>query len=114
MESTATVSDSLTELRDQLRLFAADRNWQSFHTPKNLAAAVAVEAGELLSQFRWVTPEQSMALSLEQQAAATAEMTDLLFYLVRLADQLGVDLPTAIEQRLAANAARLPVSSGAA
>lgn len=107
------MSDSLIELRDQLRAFASARNWDTFHTPKNLAAAVAVEAGELLGQFRWLTAEQSLAPTPELRTAATAEMTDLLFYLVRLADRLGVDLPAAIDDRLAANAARMPVAADA-
>lgn len=108
------MSDSLTDLRDRLRVFAGEQNWGPLHSPRNLAAAVAVEAGGLLSRFRWLTPEQSLSPAPEARAAGTAEMMDLLFYLVRLADQLDVDLPAAIELRLAANAARLPVTTDAA
>lgn len=100
--------DQLERLRDEQRAFAAARDWEQFHTPKNLAMALAAEAGELLEQFQWLTPEQSAQLDASRAAAVRAEMADVLLYLVRLADRLGVDLAQAARDKLAHNALRYP------
>lgn len=102
-------ADALRELRDQLRHFAAARDWQSFHTPKNLAMALAGEAGEVIEHFQWLTAEQSAALDPAQREAVALELADVLLYLVRLADVLGVDLAAAAQRKLAINAERYPV-----
>ena len=98
----------LEGLRDELREFAAARDWEQFHSPKNLAMALSVEAGELLEIFQWLTPEQSRSLAPEAQAAASEEIADVLLYLIRLGDQLGVDPVAAARRKLAANAAKYP------
>ena len=91
---------SLTALRDAQRRFAAERDWDQFHTPKNLAAALAVEAAELLEPFQWLTAEESARLTPEQLAAVQEEMADVLLYLVRLADKLDVDLIAAARDKI--------------
>jgi NTP pyrophosphatase (non-canonical NTP hydrolase) len=99
----------LETLRDDLRKFAAARDWDQFHSPKNLAMALSAEAGELLELFQWVTEEQSRALAPEARAAAAEEIADVLLYLVRLGDQLGIDPAAAARQKLVANAQKYPV-----
>lgn len=103
------MTDPLVELRDALRAFAAERDWDQFHSPRNLAAALAVEAAELLEPFQWLTDEQSRVLSAEARAAVEQEMADVLLYLVRLADKLDVDLEQAARTKIALNAEKYPV-----
>ncbi len=100
---------TLEQLMAQLRQFAADREWEQFHTPKNLAMAVAGEAGELVAELQWQTPEESAALAGEKLAAVSAEMADVLIYLCRLADVLGVDLLAAAEEKVVRNRERYSV-----
>lgn len=99
----------IVQLRDAVRRFAAERDWDQFHSPKNLAAALIVEAAELLEHFQWLTAEQSAALSSETRANVTEELADVLIYLVRLADKLDVDLIAAANAKLVRNAAKYPV-----
>jgi len=99
----------LDTLRDQLRAFAQARDWDQFHSPKNLAMALAGEAGELLENFQWLTEEQSRHPSPETLRAAGEEIADVLLYLVRLADKLGIDPVAAARDKLRANAERYPV-----
>ena len=101
--------DALIQLRDMLRVFAADREWDPFHSPRNLATALAVEAAELLEPFQWLTEEQSRDPPAATRAAAEEEMADVLLYLVRLADKLGVDLEQAARAKIARNALKYPV-----
>jgi NTP pyrophosphatase (non-canonical NTP hydrolase) len=103
------VTDALIGLRDALRAFAAERDWDQFHTPRNLATALAVEAAELLEPFQWLSDGQDRNLPPETRAAVEAEMADVLLYLVRLADQLGVDLESAAHAKIARNAEKYPV-----
>jgi NTP pyrophosphatase (non-canonical NTP hydrolase) len=102
-------ADPIDELRQRLRQFAADRDWDQFHTPKNLAIALSVEAGELLEHFQWLTPEQASHLSVDQLEKVRLESADVLLYLVRLADRLGIDLVAAALDKLAINAKKYPV-----
>jgi NTP pyrophosphatase (non-canonical NTP hydrolase) len=97
------------KLRDQLRDFAAERDWDQFHSPKNLAMALAGEAGELLENFQWLTEEQSRRPSPEVLAAASEEIADVLLYLVRLSDKLGIDPVAAAHRKMVANAEKYPV-----
>jgi len=99
---------SLTTLRDALRQFAAERDWDRFHTPKNLAAALSVEAAELLEHFQWLTEDESRALPPGTKAEVATELADVLLYLVRLADQLGIDLHAAATAKIAANERKYP------
>ena len=101
--------DELGDLRTRLRAFAAAREWERFHTPKNLVMALAAESGELLEVFQWMTEAQSRALAPAERAAAAEEMADVLLYLVRLADELGIDLVDAANRKLALNAEKYPV-----
>jgi dCTP diphosphatase len=98
----------LESLREQLRGFAAARDWDQFHSPKNLAMALSVEAGELLETFQWLTEEQSRSLAPETLAAASDEVADVLLYLIRLSDQLGIDPIAAANRKLLANARKYP------
>lgn len=99
----------LERLREQLREFAAARDWNQFHSPKNLAMALSAEAGELLEIFQWLTEEQSRSLAPEAQAAASDEIADVLLYLIRLSDQLKIDLIAAAKRKILANADKYPV-----
>ena len=100
---------TLDELTQRVRRFAAERDWDQFHTPKNLAMALMAEAGELAAGFQWLTAAQSAAPDPQQLARIRAESADVLIYLVRLAERLGFDLLAAAEDKLAANARRYPV-----
>jgi dCTP diphosphatase len=101
--------DALLRLRDALRAFAADRDWDQFHSPRNLATALAVEAAELLEPFQWLTDEQSRDLSPDARTAVEEELADVLLYLVRLADRLDVDLERAAMAKIEKNARKYPV-----
>lgn len=103
------MSDSLVRLRDALREFAAARDWDRFHTPRNLATALAVEAAELLEPFQWLDEAGARDLPPDTRAAVEQEMADVLLYLVRLADRLGVDLEQAAHAKIALNAVKYPV-----
>ena len=98
----------LAGLRDRLRDFARERDWERFHSPKNLAMALSVEAAELVEVFQWRTEEQSRRLEPAALAAASEEIADVLLYLVRIADQLGIDPVEAAKRKLVANAAKYP------
>src|SRR5688572_15488200 len=103
------MDNSLIELRDSLRRFAAERDWDQFHSPKNLASALAVEAAELLENFQWLTEDQSRNLSPDTKAKVLDEIADVLLYVVRLGDKLDMDLIAAACQKIAKNAAKYPV-----
>ena len=98
----------LENLRDDLRKFSAARDWEQFHSPKNLAMALAAEAGELLEVFQWLTEEQSRNLEPKAMAAVSEEIADVLLYLVRLGDQLGIDPVAAAQRKLAENERKYP------
>jgi len=102
-------TDSLERLRARLAEFAAERDWEQFHNPKNLAMALAGEAGELLEHFQWLTFEQAARLPRETRAEVALEAADVLLFLVRLCDKLGIDLAAACERKLALNAKKYPV-----
>jgi NTP pyrophosphatase (non-canonical NTP hydrolase) len=100
--------DALILLRERLREFAQARGWRRYHTPKNLAMALIVEAAELVEQFQWATPEESCRLSADQAEAVRDELADVLIYLVELADVLGIDLLEAVDAKLRKNAIKYP------
>jgi NTP pyrophosphatase (non-canonical NTP hydrolase) len=103
------MADSFTQLRDKIRAFAREREWEPFHTPKNLSMALIVEAAELVEHFQWLTPEQSAALDDKTREEVAQEVADILIYLTRLADVLGIDLAQAADNKLALNARKYPV-----
>ena len=98
----------LRELRDALRHFAQEREWDRLHTPKNLAMALNVEAGELLEHFQWLSQEQSRRLDDDTRKALAHEMSDVLLYLVQLADKLDIDLLPAATEKMRLNAIKYP------
>ena len=110
MKKTEKSSNDLSDLRDRLRAFIAERDWDQFHTPKNLAAALVVEAGELLEHFQWLTADASKSLTAAQLAQVRDETADVLIYLVRLADKLDIDLLDAAREKMAKNALKYPVA----
>ena len=93
----------------QLRTFAGERDWEKFHTPKNLAMALSVEASELLEIFQWLTPEESRQVMQGQDADAVRdEVADVMIYLLRLADVVGVELEEVVAAKIGRNAVRFP------
>ena len=111
---SGTVADvTLDELAVRLRGFAAARAWEQFHTPKNLAMALAGEVGELVAELQWLTPEEAEQVMADQEAAARmrAELADVTIYLVRLADVLGVDLIEAARDKLMESERRYDVET---
>lgn len=105
-----TESLDVAGIAEHLREFAAARNWEQYHTPKNLVMAIAGEAGELLDLFQWLTPEESVRIMEDPQRAALVrdEIADVFQYLVRLADVLDVDLSEAVWSKLTRNEERFP------
>jgi NTP pyrophosphatase (non-canonical NTP hydrolase) len=101
--------DSIDDLALELRRFAEARDWGPFHSPKNLASALIVEAGELLEPFQWLSEDDSRTLSPETLHAVSEEMADVLLYLVQLSSALKVDLLAAARAKLQRNALRYPV-----
>jgi len=101
---------TFTHLRHALRRFADARDWQQFHSPKNLAMAQCVEAAELLEHFQWLTAEQSARLDVQRKRAVADEIADVLIYLTRLADVLQIDPLDAAKRKLRQNARKYPVS----
>jgi dCTP diphosphatase len=99
----------LISLRDELRRFANERDWDQFHSPKNLASALVVESAELLEHFQWLTEDESRALSRQQAEAVRKELADVFIYLVRLSDKLDVDLMAAAREKIGENASKYPV-----
>jgi NTP pyrophosphatase (non-canonical NTP hydrolase) len=104
---------AIPDLQHQLRDFAAERDWEQFHTPKNLVMALAGEVGELIEIFQWLTPDQSAnVLSVPAQAIhVREELADVFAYLLRLCDVLGVDLEQALREKITHNALKYPVET---
>lgn len=100
---------TLAQLQEALRHFAAQRDWNQFHSPKNLAMALVAEAGEVVEHFQWLTEAASRELSETTRQEVELELADVLLYLLRLADVLGVDLGDAACRKLAINAEKYPV-----
>ena len=98
----------ITELQQRLRSFADERDWDQFHSPKNLAMALSVEAAELLEHFQWLTQLQSRSPDSVERDAVASEIADVQIYLVMLADKLGVDIEKAVYDKLARNAVKYP------
>ena len=101
--------DTIEALRTRLRVFVAERDWDQFHNPKNLAMALVAEAGELVEHFQWLTPAQADHLPPETRVEVEPEIADVLIFLVELADRLGVDPLAAAERKLALNEKKYPI-----
>ena len=100
----------ISELAQKLREFAQERDWEQFHSPKNLSMALSVEVSELVEVFQWLTEEQSCSLEDDVLSEVAAEIADIQIYLTRLADRLGVDIEEAVSRKLELNARKYPVS----
>ena len=108
MNAPTPPTATLPALRDRLRRFAAERDWDQFHSPKNLAMALIAEAAELVEHFQWLTEAQSRALPPDKRAQVADELADVLVYAVRLADKLGIDLLAATAKKMDRNEAKYP------
>lgn len=102
------MSSDLEIIRNTLREFAAERDWNKFHTPKNLAMALAGEAGELVAEFQWLSPEESQKLNKDQFNAVEMEIADVAIYLIRLADMLNINIYEAAMAKIHLNKSRFP------
>ena len=100
--------NELEELRIRVSKFVRERDWEQFHSPKNLSMALIVEAAELLEHFQWMKQSESHELSQEKRQQVEEEMADILVYLVRIADQLDIDLISAAHKKMISNAAKYP------
>jgi dCTP diphosphatase len=101
-------NNHLFSVRDLVRDFVTDRDWDQFHTPKNLACALSVEVAELLEHFQWLAQGRAEELGAQGMEQVRHEMADVLVYLVRLADKLDVDLGAAVAEKMALNRAKYP------
>ena len=95
-------------IKQKVRGFAEERDWDQFHSPKNLAMALNVEAGELLEHFQWMSESQSQAPDVEQLSEIADEIADVQVYLIRLADKLNIDIPAAVTSKMVKNAQKYP------
>ena len=102
---------TIHELRQLVEQFVCQRDWHQFHTPKNLAIALAVEAAELMEHFQWLDPQESRAVAHDplRRAAAGEELADVICYALAMANELGLDLSTAIARKIAKNEQKYPV-----
>jgi NTP pyrophosphatase (non-canonical NTP hydrolase) len=99
----------LQDLIDQLRKFAEERDWNQYHSPKNLAMALSVEVAEILEHFQWLTQDQTKELKSEELSKLKEEIGDVLIYLIRLSDKLGIDPLEAAREKIKTNAQKYPV-----
>lgn len=103
------MSSEIEVLQSALRQFANERDWEQFHSPKNLACALSVEAAELLEHFQWLAEEQSWALSDDKRIQVSSELADVFLYLIQLSDKLNIDLVQAAKDKMAINASKYPI-----
>ncbi len=101
---------NISEIQNQLKKFAIERDWEQFHTPKNLAMALSVEASELVEIFQWLKAEESNSLDQRQIKKINNEVADIAMYLLRFCSVLGIDLEKVIESKLERNAEKYPVN----
>lgn len=106
LENDATIEN----IKQRLRIFAEDRDWDQFHSPKNLSMALSVEASEIVEHFQWLTEEQSKNLSAEKLKEIESELADTFIYLIRLADKLDVDLLKVAMEKMLINEKKYPVA----
>ncbi len=108
MSTPPCPQDSLISLREQIRAFVAERDWDQFHTPKNLAMALSVEVAELVEHYQWLPSGADAELDAGKRTAIRHELADVLVYLIRLADKSGVDLQQAVLEKMELNRAKYP------
>lgn len=109
MTPTPQEPANLESIRKRLREFARDRDWNQFHSPKNLVMALVGEVGELVEEFQWLSEEESRRLSGDRQARVQEELADVQAYLIMIADKLGIDLFSALDDKITQNEAKYPV-----
>ncbi len=102
------MSDGIKKISNDLKEFAIARDWEQFHTPKNLSMALIAEAAELVEHFQWLTPEQSKTINDEKLKDVGHEMADIFIYLLRMAEQLDIDLLAVTREKMAINEKRFP------
>ncbi len=104
-------STTVTALRERVLAFVRERDWEQFHTPKNLSMALAAEAAELMEHFLWATPAQSCEIAIEpaKRAKIAEELADVVIYALEFANMTGLDVSAAIEAKMSANAQKYPV-----
>jgi NTP pyrophosphatase (non-canonical NTP hydrolase) len=100
--------NELDQIRRRIRKFRDARDWMQFHSPKNLACSISIEANELLEHFQWSTPKESLAIARKKKTEISHEIADVAVYLIELADNLGIDLAQAIAEKMAHNEAKYP------
>ncbi|MCP3850734.1 MAG: nucleotide pyrophosphohydrolase [Gammaproteobacteria bacterium] len=103
------MTDSIKKISNDLKKFAIERDWEQFHTPKNLSMALIAEAAELVEHFQWLTPEQSKMIKGEKLTDISHEIADIFIYLLRIAEQLDVDLVKATREKMTINETRFPI-----
>jgi NTP pyrophosphatase (non-canonical NTP hydrolase) len=103
--------DSLDNLKARLQDFAKDRDWDRFHSPKNLSMALIAEAAELIEHFQWLTQEQSSNLPDDKLKQVEQELADILIYLIRISDKLGIDLVKAANEKIDLNTVKYPADT---
>jgi dCTP diphosphatase len=103
------MADSLADLQSALDAFVEERNWAQFHTPKNLAMGVAIEAAEIMEHFLWCSPDESYALPKDKRAEVAHEIADVLMYLLGLGRALDIDIIAAARDKLVLNREKYPV-----
>ncbi|PYF99486.1 NTP pyrophosphatase (non-canonical NTP hydrolase) [Thioalkalivibrio sp. ALE21] len=109
MSTESRTSTGLDDLAGRLEAFVRERDWEQFHSPKNLSMALAGEAGELIEHFQWLTEERSRELSDAEREAVQAEIADVQIYLLLLARGLGIDVVQAANEKLTVNEQKYPV-----
>jgi dCTP diphosphatase len=111
MPALSDSSTTIAQLKQRVLSFARERDWEQFHSPKNLSMALAAEAGELMEHFLWASPEESKAIAREPAKGAriAEELADVVIYALEFANATGLDLAAAIEGKIAANARKYPV-----
>jgi NTP pyrophosphatase (non-canonical NTP hydrolase) len=109
-DSDRPMQDSLETLNQRLKAFAQERDWEQFHSPKNLSMALIAEAAELLEHFQWLSEEQSYQLDSAKRDAVAMEMADILIFLIRCAERLDIDLVQSAWKKIAINETRYPAN----
>ena len=102
------MTDELTQLKQRLRDFAKARDWDQFHSPKNLSMALIAEAAELVEHFQWLTEKQSNELTSDKLLEVEQEIADIQIYLIRIADKLGINVLDAVQKKIVLNETKYP------
>jgi dCTP diphosphatase len=111
MNAFSDSSTTVSQLKERVLSFASERDWEQFHSPKNLSMALAAEAGELMEHFLWATPEESRAVAADpaRRGRIAEELADVVIYALEFANATGLDLAAAVGAKIEANARKYPV-----